>query len=242
VRRTLAAAALLAAVGLTSILALPAGALPAVNYTVRLLVRADHTGPFERFVRVPANTPVKVRAVLTPNPGHSIAYDIVLEAYTNGKFVPFARCPQKPTCSHSVTSSHAGTIAFVAKALTTGNHVLAYAGSVRATWTEPVVVSPYYVFVLTNVASPGNIFVGALSAVQGKLTCDFTDGGLCADAGGADVPVTYTENLGPFTSCADATAAYTAAAMNPHPAFGGEKVYIFGNSYFIDDQSAWCSG
>ena len=99
---------------------------------------------------------------------------------------------------------------------------------------------PYYVFVLTNVASPGNIWVGQVSDLAGKFTCNFTDGGLCANAGGQNVPVTYTENLGPYPTCTAATVAYNAAAMNPHPAFGGEKVYIFGNSYFIDDMSAWC--
>ena len=114
---------------------------------------------------------------------------------------------------------------------------LALSGAAPATAAP---AAPYYVFVLTNVASPGNIWVGQVSDLAGKDTCDFTDGGLCADAGGQNVPVTYTENLGPYPTCATATAAYNAAAMSPHPAFGGEKVYIFGNSYFIDDMSGWC--
>jgi len=100
----------------------------------------------------------------------------------------------------------------------------------------------YYVFILTNVASPGNIWVGSLSSVAGKFTCDFVDGGLCAGQGGSNTPVTYTEQLGPYATCPLALAAYSKAAMNPHPAFGGTKVYIFGGSYFIDNMSNWCSG
>ena len=115
---------------------------------------------------------------------------------------------------------------------------------------------PYSVMLLTNVASPGNIFVGLISAVKAfKYTCKFTDGGLCAGAGGANVPVTFTMPLGTFSSCGAALAAYTAHTMGQHPAFGGQKIYFDTTpiprglltppstsvSYFIDNASKWCA-
>ncbi|MCU7827262.1 hypothetical protein [Kitasatospora sp. DSM 101779] len=100
----------------------------------------------------------------------------------------------------------------------------------------------YYVFLLTNV-SGGNVLVGTLQDVMGKRTCDFVDGGLCADAGGADVPVQYVAKLGPYPTLTDAQAAFCAAATNQRPgppAAGGTKVDIFGGSYWIDNISFTC--
>ncbi|MFG2909312.1 hypothetical protein ACGF13_30130 [Kitasatospora sp. NPDC048286] len=99
----------------------------------------------------------------------------------------------------------------------------------------------YYVFLLTNV-SGGNVLVGSLDDVQGKRTCDFADGGLCADAGGQDVPVQYTAELGPYPTLVDAQAAYCANATNPHPGPGaaGTKVDIFGGSYWTDNIGFGC--
>ncbi|MFE7526558.1 hypothetical protein ACFU7Y_12615 [Kitasatospora sp. NPDC057542] len=99
----------------------------------------------------------------------------------------------------------------------------------------------YYVFLLTNV-SGGNVLVGSLDDVQGKRTCDFADGGLCADAGGQDVPVQYTAELGPYPTLTDAQAAYCANAANPHPGPGavGTKVDIFGGSYWTDNIDFSC--
>lgn len=96
--------------------------------------------------------------------------------------------------------------------------------------------SSYYVLLLTNVED--NVYVGTEASLQGVNACDLPDGGPspCSD------PVTYTVQLGPYATCAQATAAYNAAATDPHPAFGGTKVYIFGGSYFIDDMSSWCAG
>jgi hypothetical protein len=93
----------------------------------------------------------------------------------------------------------------------------------------------YYVMLLTNVED--NVYVGTETSLQGVDACDLPDGGPspCSD------PVTYMVELGPYATCTDATAAYNAAAMNPHPAFGGTKVYIFGGSYFIDDTDYWCT-
>lgn len=93
----------------------------------------------------------------------------------------------------------------------------------------------YYVLLLTNVED--NVYVGTEASLQGVNACDLPDGGPspCSN------PVTYTVELGPYATCAAATAAYNAAAMNPHPAFGGTKVYIFGGSYFIDDMGFWCT-
>ncbi|MFJ2776850.1 hypothetical protein [Kitasatospora sp. NPDC087315] len=108
------------------------------------------------------------------------------------------------------------------------------------TGTEPT--AAYYVFILNNVADPGNILIGTLQDVTGKRTCDFTDGGNCADQGGADVPLQYTAQLGPFPSRADAEAAYCANAASPHagPGGSGTKVYIFGGSYWADNVSVSC--
>lgn len=97
----------------------------------------------------------------------------------------------------------------------------------------------YYVGLLTNVED--NVYVGTQASLNGKYTCQFADGGLCASAGGANTPINFQTELGPYATCADATAAYKAAAMNPHPAFGGTKVYIFGGSYFLDDMGTWCT-
>lgn len=94
--------------------------------------------------------------------------------------------------------------------------------------------APYYVLLLTNVDN--NIYVGTETSLQSLHNCDLPDGGPPP----CSTPITYTVELGPFTTCTQATAAYNAAAMNPHPAFGGTKVYIFGGSYFIDDMSDWC--
>jgi len=93
----------------------------------------------------------------------------------------------------------------------------------------------YYVLLLTNVDN--NIYVGTETSLQSEHNCDLPDGGPppCSTS------IVYTVEAGPFASCAAATAAYNAAAMNPHPAFGGTKVYIFGGSYFIDDMSYWCT-
>ncbi|MEU1286609.1 hypothetical protein [Kitasatospora sp. NPDC005856] len=99
----------------------------------------------------------------------------------------------------------------------------------------------YYVFLLTNV-SGGNVLVGSLQDVQGKRTCDFADGGLCADAGGSDVPVEYSAKLGPYPTLAAAQAAYCANATNPHPGPGatGTKVDIFGGDYWTSNIDFSC--
>jgi hypothetical protein len=93
---------------------------------------------------------------------------------------------------------------------------------------------PYYVLLLTNVED--NVYIGTESSLASTYACDLPDGGPppCTTA------ITYTVQLGPYATCAAATAAYNAAATNPHSAFGGTKVYIFGGSYFIDDMSYWC--
>ncbi|MFJ2864130.1 hypothetical protein [Kitasatospora sp. NPDC087314] len=105
----------------------------------------------------------------------------------------------------------------------------------------PTPSAAYYVFVLTNV-SGGNIFVGTLQDVQGARTCDFVDGGLCAPAGGQDVPVQYTVGLGPYPTLVDAQAAYCANAADPHtgPGGAGTKVDIFGGSYWADNINFTC--
>ncbi|MFD8708702.1 hypothetical protein ACFV1W_40010 [Kitasatospora sp. NPDC059648] len=99
----------------------------------------------------------------------------------------------------------------------------------------------YYVFLLTNV-SGGNVLVGSMQDVQGKRTCDFADGGLCADAGGRDVPVQFTPKLGPYPTLAAAQAAYCANATNPHPGPGGAgtKVNIFGGDYWASNIDFSC--
>ena len=120
---------------------------------------------------------------------------------------------------------------------------------------------PYSVMILTNVASPGNIFVGLILDVKGKFTCNFTDGGLCAGSGGSNVAVTYTTPIGTFSSCSEALAAYTAHTMGQHEAFGGQKIYFDTTpiprglltppstavSYFVDNIEnqvgpSWCTG
>jgi hypothetical protein len=220
----------------------------AISFTIRVSVRVGRSGPFEPFLSVPVNTTVTVRAVVTPTPTHGFLIRI-LRQVKGGQVEAAKVCighlvipADKPVCSKVGSRSKPVTITYTAIYQTySGRTTIATSAPATVTWVAPVAPSPYYVFVLTNVASPGNIFVGTLTAVQGKLTCDFTDGGQCADAGGADVPVTYTENLGPYATCAEATDAYDAAATNPHPAFGGEKVFIFGNSYFIDNKGMWCS-
>jgi len=93
--------------------------------------------------------------------------------------------------------------------------------------------SSYYVFVLTNVADPGNIWVGQVSDLAGKNTCNFVDGGLCAGAA-APMCCHIHRNLGPYATCAAASPP-TTNRPDAHPAFGGTKVYIFGGSYFIDN-------
>jgi hypothetical protein len=121
----------------------------------------------------------------------------------------------------------AGTVAGVVLAV---GLLLPMVGSVGAA-SSPPTSGTWYVFILTNVASPGNIWIGQLSDfVAMPDTCDWTDGGQCPP----DVPVTYTEPVGPV-SCQDAVQAYQDQATSPHAAFGGEKVYIFGNSYFVDN-------
>jgi hypothetical protein len=218
----------------------------AISFSIRVSVRIGRSGPFEPFLRVPADTTVTVQAVVTPSPLHGFVIRILRQA-TGGELGAARVCvgtvpPDKPVCSKVVSRKNPVTITYTGILQTySGRTTVATSAPATVTWVAPVAPSPYYVFVLTNVASPGNIFVGPLSGVQGKLTCDFADGGNCAAAGGADVPVTYSENLGPFATCAEATDAYDAAAMNPHPAFGGEKVFIFGNSYFIDNKGSWCT-
>ncbi|MGW3040845.1 hypothetical protein ACWC9T_12525 [Kitasatospora sp. NPDC001159] len=108
--------------------------------------------------------------------------------------------------------------------------------------SSPSPAAAYYVFILTNVADPGNILVGTFDDVSGKRTCDFIDGGQCADAGGADVPVQFTTKLGPYPTLQDAQAAYCANAANPHvgPGGAGTKVDIFGGSYWADNISFSC--
>ena len=103
----------------------------------------------------------------------------------------------------------------------------------RTAATNPA--DEYYVLLLTNVED--NVYVGSEASLASEHSCDLPDGGPspCTTA------ITYTVQLGPYPTCAAATAAYNAAAMNPHPAFGGTKVYIFGGSYFIDDMSYWCT-
>jgi hypothetical protein len=96
---------------------------------------------------------------------------------------------------------------------------------------------PYYVYILTNVDSPGQIWVGTDSDLQGKNTCRFVGGGNCA-ADGSGTPVQYSRQLGPYLTLGAATQAFCGAATSPHQAFGGTKAYIFGNSYFIDNVPA----
>ncbi len=95
----------------------------------------------------------------------------------------------------------------------------------------------YYVFTLDNVASPGNIWIGQVSDFARKAyTCNWIDGGQCPPS----VPVKYTKQLGPFPTYTQAQHAYCQEAVSPHAAFGGEKVYIFNNSYFIDNLTVSC--
>jgi hypothetical protein len=108
------------------------------------------------------------------------------------------------------------------------------AGAAAAKPVVHAASDPYYVFLLTNVED--NVYVGTETSLAQTYSCDLPDGGPPP----CTTPITYTVQLGPFDTCAEATAAYNAAAMNPHPAFGGTKVYIFGGSYFIDDMSYWC--
>ena len=93
----------------------------------------------------------------------------------------------------------------------------------------------YFIFVLQNVESPGSIYVGTLAQVQGKRTCDFTDGGLCSSQGGSDVPLQYAPKDGPFPTSEAAVAAYCGKVTNVHPAFGGTKGTIYDTNYWLDN-------
>ena len=107
-----------------------------------------------------------------------------------------------------------------------------------ATTTPSAAPEEYGVYLMTNVED--NVFVGPLSAIKGAAACSFTDGGLCS--GSTNPSVVYTTLFGPYSSCAEARAAYSKAAADPHSAYGGTKVYIGGNSYFTDNASTWCGG
>ncbi|WP_194235750.1 hypothetical protein [Streptomyces sp. CB01881] len=157
-------------------------------------------------------------------------------------------CPAPPAGSETPTPTESpSTPATESPATESPTAESPTAESPTATPTESptesaTAVAAYYVFVLTNVATPGNILVGTLQDVVGKRTCDFTDGGLCADAGGQDVPVQYTPQLGPFPTLQDAQAAYCANAANPHtgPGGAGTKVDIFGDGYWADNIDFAC--
>src|ERR1700722_12771290 len=112
------------------------------------------------------------------------------------------------------------SVAVGAVVLALGVAVLAGSGSAASARSDS---GPYSVMVMTNV-SGGNIFVGLISDVKGHFTCAFVDGGLCAGAGGANVPVTFTEPLGTFPSCAAALAAYKQHTSGLHSAFGGLRI------------------
>jgi len=129
-----------------------------------------------------------------------------------------------------MTTWRRALVGILAGALLAGGLVLMTASTASAGSPSPAPGS-WYVFILTNVASPGNIWIGQLSDLAARPdTCDWTDGGECPP----NTPVTYTTPVGPV-SCDAAVAAYQAQAKSPHAAFGGQKVYIFGNSYFIDN-------
>lgn len=90
---------------------------------------------------------------------------------------------------------------------------------------------PYYIFVIA-VEPGGSIVVGTQADVQ-KPSCDFTDGGTCS---GNDANVQVLATLGgPYDTMAQAVAAYCSMVTGVHSAFGGNKGYINGQDYWLDN-------
>jgi hypothetical protein len=109
----------------------------------------------------------------------------------------------------------------LAGGLLTGGLLLMSASTATADSPSPATGS-WYVFILTNVASPGNIWIGQLSDLAARPdTCDWTDGGECPP----NTPVTYITPVGPV-ACDAAVAAYQAQAKSPHAAFGGIELVL----------------
>jgi hypothetical protein len=101
----------------------------------------------------------------------------------------------------------------------------------------PAAEERYAVFLLTNVAG-GSIWVGTESSLKGSLTCNFEGGGLCANAGGADVPLQYSQvssgdYFGYEGAHADFCSAITSEEREYILAFG-VKATVYGGDYWID--------
>jgi hypothetical protein len=65
---------------------------------------------------------------------------------------------------------------------------------------------PYGIYILENVAPGGSVWIGQASQLEGRRTCEFLAGGLCADAGGADVPLQYRLAVGDGARSSSSTA------------------------------------
>ncbi len=94
----------------------------------------------------------------------------------------------------------------------------------------------FAVFLLTNVAN-GSIWVGKESELRGKKTCNFRGGGLCADKGGADIPVQYQKKSQDFNTYDEAVGTYCKALQSPPrevPLTGGKKAVVYGAEYWVD--------
>ncbi len=95
---------------------------------------------------------------------------------------------------------------------------------------------PYAVWLLTNVAN-GSVFVGQESAIKGTFTCNWGGGGLCASAGGADIPTEYTKLSQDYFG-REGAQTDACASMTSEPVYiwiaGGSKADIYGGNYWVD--------
>jgi hypothetical protein len=102
------------------------------------------------------------------------------------------------------------------------------------TTSTTLVAKAYAVFLLTNV-SGGSIWVGQQSQLKGKRTCDFVLGGLCADNGGADIPVAYQKETPDYPTFAQAMKAYCRALGKTWYDYlaDAKKGHVFGGDYYL---------
>jgi hypothetical protein len=96
---------------------------------------------------------------------------------------------------------------------------------------------PYAVFVLTNI-SGGSVWVGQEANLKNAITCNFWGGGLCADAGGQDVPVAYIKKTQDFNTIDQATQSW-CNELSGKPiqdwtaVTGDKKAGVYGGMYWI---------
>lgn len=102
---------------------------------------------------------------------------------------------------------------------------------------SPAPEERYAVFLLTNVAN-GSIWVGQESSLKGSLTCNFKGGGLYANAGGADVPLQYSQvSSGDYFTYEAAHTDFCSAIsseLRDYILAFGTKATIYGGDYWVD--------